>query len=105
MPVPRIAELREALRDHFAGAVGTVEAVLERKLDRPLLGDGQRLLGDDPSLGREPQGLEHVEGRMERAVNCVWVVPLLAVPAAVVELRGQHRLGEQWQPGIIGGEM
>ena len=62
-------------------------------------------LRDDSSHRRDPQVLEHVEGRVERAMNAVRVIPHVAVPAAVVELRTEHRLAQQRKPRIVVNEV
>jgi len=100
VPVPRVRQMCEALRDDLAGLVGAVQPVLEHELERARLGVAERSLRHDSSSACDPQVLEHVERRVKRAVVRARVVAHPAVPAAVVELRRQHGLGQRRKPRV-----
>ncbi len=61
--------------------------------------------GTIPCVGREAKVLEHVEGRVERAVTRARTATKLAVPPAVLELCTQHRRAKWRKPRILGQEM
>lgn len=66
--------------------VGTIDAVFEHELDRSTLALKDRFATMPSS---DAKVLEHVEGRVERTVNPVPVVPHVAVPPTVLERRGR----------------
>jgi hypothetical protein len=77
----------------------------EHELDRPRLGLAERGLGDDSAVGCQPGVLQHVERRVERAVQSLRVVPHLTVPAAVGVLGAEGGLAHRGKAWVVGDEV
>ena len=101
VPVPRVRQLGEPLGDDLARLSDRKRRCCEHELGRARLGVAEGRSGHRPLVDRDADVLEHVERRVKRAVRPVRVVPHVAVPAAVGELRAENRLGEREEPRIV----